>query len=676
MSSLHPLDYGIIAAYFVILLVVGKIAAHGAKSGDGFFLAGRKLGKVYQFFLNFGNSVAANDAVSTASLVYQQGISGVWAGFQMIFINPYYWFLYPWYRRVRLTTTGDIFHDRLGSRRLALFYATFQIVMAVAVTMGFGNLVAYKISAAIVTKPEAAWTATERASVQDYRELKQLEAEKRSGSLPDTSDARLTQLHEREARGELTTYVTALNPWVFYIVYTLVVGIYIVMGGLAAAALNEAFQGILIIVFSVILIPAGLAAVGGWEGLRATVPARMFDLFGTAGLSDFTGWSIAAVFLATLMQAHAMPGNMAVGGSAKNEFAARFGGVAGTFGKRLVTITWGVCGLIGVAIYSGTNALVDPDAVWGAMSLKLLGPGLLGLMLAGVLAAQMSTISSQAMSVSALFAHNVYRNFRPAATELDLVSVGRWTLVVVLTVGVLISSQMTSVYTVLQFAMTINVPFGASILLMFVWRRLTAPAVWWAVGASALCNILFPLVAQHVPALTSHPTLTARTVDAAGRPVSVFFERVVRADPTQTDGALQGSGRLHTELVLLQGLGVDVPGLSSGGRLAGRFFVDALLPLAILFGVSLLTRTPPREQVDQFYGKMRTPVGETPELDQIALEETRRNPRRFDHQKLFPSSSFEVTRWDRVDAIGFTLTCGVTLAILGLFIGFLRLIGR
>ncbi|HYD84214.1 MAG TPA: hypothetical protein VEA63_09175, partial [Opitutus sp.] len=536
--------------------MIGKIASHSAGTGDGFFLAGRKLGKIYQFFLNFGNSVAANDAVSTASLVYQQGISGVWAGFQMIFINPYYWFLFPWYRRVRLTTTADIFLDRLGSPRLALFYATFQIVMAVAVTMGFGNLVAYKISSAIVTKPEATWTAAERGAVHDYRELKQLEAEQRLGTTSSSSSPRLDQLREREARGELSSYITALEPWIFYTSYTLVVGFYIVMGGLAAAALNEALQGVLIIVFSVILIPSGLIAIGGWDGLRTAVPAGMFNLFGTDGGSDFTGWSIAAVFLATLMQAHAMPGNMAIGGSAKNEFAARFGGVAGTFGKRLVTIAWGVCGLIAVALYSGANSLTDPDAAWGAMSLQLLGPGLLGLMLAGVLAAQMSTISAQAMSVSALFAHNVYKNFRSSATEADLIRVGRWTLVVVLSLGVLVSTQMTSVYTVLQFAMTINVPFGAAILLMFIWRRLTVPAVWTAVIVSALCNILFPLAAQRFSSLSTHPVLTTRAADAGGRPTPVFFERVVRIDPTQGDSALEGHGRLHTELVLLHALGM------------------------------------------------------------------------------------------------------------------------
>src|SRR3954464_10015027 len=135
MPNLHFLDYLVLAAYFAVLLVLGKIGAETAKSGEGFFLAGRKLGKLYQFFLNFGNSVAAGDAVSTSTLVYQQGVSGIWVGFQMIFLNPYYWFMFPWFRRVRLTTTADIFQDRLGSRRLALFYAAFQIVMGIAVVM-------------------------------------------------------------------------------------------------------------------------------------------------------------------------------------------------------------------------------------------------------------------------------------------------------------------------------------------------------------------------------------------------------------------------------------------------------------------------------------------------------------------------------------------------------------
>ncbi len=674
MSGLHFLDFAVIAAYFIVVISLGKIAAKGATTGEGFFLAGRKLGKVYQFFLNFGNSAAASDAVSTASVVYQQGISGIWLGFQMIFLNPYYWFMYPWYRRVRLTTTADIFKDRLGSSGLSVFYATFTIISAVAVTMAFGNLVSYKISSALVTKAESAWSPAERQSVAGYRELMTMEAQSLKNELPAEDRERLSVLRERQARGELRNFITALEPWSFYIIYTITIGAYIVMGGMAATALNEAFQGILIVVFSVILIPAGVAAVGGWDQLGAVLPPESFQLFGSGhGTSQFTVWTISAMFLATLMQAHAMPGNMSIASSAKNEFAARFGAVSGTFGKRLVTITWAFCGLIAIALYSGTSALADADMVWGTMSRQLLGPGLLGLMFAGVIASNMSTIAAKAMSVSALFAHNIYRGFRPQATDRDLVRAGRWTLVVVLLVGVAVSTQMTNVYTVLQFAMTINVPFGASLLLMFIWRKVTVAAVWTAVLGSALVNILFPLVAEKIPALANHPYLLTRTVDPIGRPTAVFFESVVRANPEDSTSPLEGRGRLHTELLLLQAIGVDTVALSSSGRFAGRFFVDALFPLALILAVSLVTRAPAPGQVNQFFGKMKTPVGETPEFEAAAMQETMRNPGRFDHQKLLgSSSSWEFTRWDRVDTIGFFISCIVTLGIIGLLWVLLR----
>ena len=67
--------------------------------------------------------------------------------------------------------------------------------------------------------------------------------------------------------------------------------------------------------------------------------------------------------------------------------------------------------------------------------------------------------------------------------------------------------------------------------------------------------------------------------------------------------------------------------------------------------------------MDQFYGKMKTPVGATPELEEAGMEETRRNPGRFDHLKLFPRSSWEFCKWDRVDTIGFLSCLAVSWAV-------------
>ena len=71
---------------------------------------------------------------------------------------------------------------------------------------------------------------------------------------------------------------------------------------------------------------------------------------------------------------------------------------------------------------------------------------------------------------------------------------------------------------------------------------------------------------------------------------------------------------------------------------------------------------------------MKTPVGDTPELEVAAMEETRVNPTRFDDTKLFGRNSWwEFCKWDRTDAIGFVACCSLSAAIVGLFVFLLGL---
>jgi hypothetical protein len=88
--------------------------------------------------------------------------------------------------------------------------------------------------------------------------------------------------------------------------------------------------------------------------------------------------------------------------------------------------------------------------------------------------------------------------------------------------------------------------------------------------------------------------------------------------------------------------------------------------------VSWLTRPTDPQRVAQFYGKMKTPVGDTPELEAAGMAETRRNPTRFDHTKLLPRSNWEFCKWDRVDTIGFLACSALSGVIVGIFIVFLR----
>ena len=673
-GSLHPLDLLIIAGYLVAVIYIGKRAAKGTGSEEGFFLAGRKLGKLYQFFLNFGNATEPSGAVSTASFVYQQGAPGSWLSFQTVFMNPYFWFMNVWFRRVRLTTVSDLFEDRYASRRLSMFYALFQILVA-CVFLGFANVTAYKIASSLVVKPEAQWTTADRAAVEGYNDLKRLEQEFATGTLPAEVKPRLEALRDRRARGELHSYITILNNVLFYVVFAIVVGTYIVMGGMAAAAVNEALQSVLIIVFSLLLIPTGLRAIGGWSALGAKVPARMFDLFGASGSDQFTVWSIGALLLVAIVQNAGLSHNMGICGSAKDEFAAR-SGVSGNYLKRLMIILWALAGLIAVAVF-GPGGLSDPDATWGSLSNKLLGPGLIGLMLAGVLAGTMSTLAAKALAISSLFVRNVYRQIWPDITQLQGVFFARCTIVAVLALGALSAWMMGDFLSIVNVVLTVNIPFGACVLLSYFWRRLTAPAVWCCVVLSTTVILLIPWTASAVPALRTHPGLTQTSLTPSGQPAGVFFATVVHQRPDDLASPLMAkpglfNNRFNLECWLLSKAGVDVAAKSPNQRLTAQFFFDGLFPFAVLLIASLLTRPTDPARVAQFYGKMKTPVGETPELEAAAMAETRRHPTRFDHTKLLPGSNWEFCRWTKVDTIGFLICSALSAAIVLLFVGVLR----
>src|SRR5210317_946368 len=118
------------------------------------------------------------------------------------------------------------------------------------------------------------------------------------------------------------------------------------LGGFAAAAVTDAIQGVLIVVFSVMLIPIGLHRLGGFEGLHARVPDYMFELFGSAATSEYAWYTIIALVVANLVSIIAAAPMMPTAGSAKDEMTARIGMLGGMFFKRFLMLFWALAGLI------------------------------------------------------------------------------------------------------------------------------------------------------------------------------------------------------------------------------------------------------------------------------------------------------------------------------------------
>jgi SSS family solute:Na+ symporter len=694
LFGLHVLDCGIIVVYVLAILWVGRWAGRRTKNTSDFYLAGRRLGKFYQFFLNFGTSTNADQAVGVSREIYRQGIGGMWIQYLVLFLTPFYWFTTMLFRRCRLMTMGELFTERFESRFLGGAFAAFTLTMTI-LGGGASYMVAGKTMMALTPKPEARYSEQERACVERFCEYRALEA-RRAGGLASAEQARYEELHERLKRGELRSFISYTDPVAFYVMYAVIVATYTVLGGFTAAALTDAIQGFLILVFSCLLIPAGLRQVGGFSGLHAAVPDYMFELFGSAATSEYAWYTILAMVLANLVSIVAAAPMMATAGSAKDESTARFGMLGGMYVKRFVMLFWALTGLLAIALYGG--ALDDPDLIWGHMTHKLLFPGAIGLMLAGVWSANMSALAASAVTGAALFVRNLYEPLVPGRSERHCINVGRVAIVAILAGGILSAVVASNLLHLFKYFIALPAVFGAPIWLAFVWRRLTR---WAVIIQVFVCFTLYAIIPNLFPNLDvtrRHPALLRETRPqeatiqtgalaedvAAGwaqrvgqvilkphyvAPAGIFFDNVVRVDPADPDSPRIGQGRFAAEVWVLSWLGLDFSGCTRAQLVAVRFAFDALFPFVLLFGLSALTRSARRENLDRFYGKLHTPVQPSDEQELAALERAAASPEIFNGRRLWPRSSWELLKPGRSDILGFGgcwLLVGVLLVLLWL----------
>lgn len=692
--GLHWIDALIIVAYMFAVLAIGKFFSHGVKDEKDFFLGGRSLGRWLQFFLSFGNMTDPGQATTTSSSVYRQGAGGAWLALITLFLTPYYWFTTVWFRRVRLTTTAELFEDRFGRRFLATLYAVTTIIMAVVGIAG-GNVIALKTLQPLMAKDPANYTVVERRMVDEFHEFTDLRKQKQAGELQAPAVARYDALKDSYDRGRLQPYVTYLEPVTFYLISSTLVAIFVMLGGLKASAVVDAVQAILVILISVMLIPFGLAQLGGPSGLHERLPAAMFNLFGGDSASEYTWYSIGALLLVQFVGIVGSQANMTIAGSAKDEMAARLGSVTGGFSKRFVTISWAYCGLIAVALF-GPN-LADPDQAWGLLTKTLLPIGLIGVMIIGILGGKLAVLGAQSVVLSGLVVKNLYEPVFPGKSQAHYMVVARLTVPVMLALGIGVGLYLNSVVALLKFAIVLLVIWGVPISMIFIWRRLTETAVRVQVIAMLVFIAVIPWTVPNIPALARSAALTAMTRErvltwdgpataadvAAGRakaageviphrrviePVSLYFEEgVVRSDPNNPDSPRTGRGLFRIEVYLLRLLGVDVAGFSAAQLMTTRYVVDSLLPILLLLVVSWLTAPTDRARLDRFYVRLKTPVAPTLEEDARRVEESYREPARYDHRKLFRHSQWEWTKWDRLDFLGFLACCGLVVGVLLVF---------
>ena len=194
------------------------------------------------------------------------------------------------------------------------------------------------------------------------------------------------------------------------LVMTIAFIIYSFAGGLIAAAYTDFIQSFLIITLSIMLIPLGLKEINGFAGMKAVLPDHFFDLFNSAsGIDAFT---IAMLAINGIVGITAQPHMISMCATGNTERAGRIGQTFGSMVKRLVTIGWALTGLVVAALVIKNGVtLADPEMAFGYACSVLLVPGLVGLMLAAIVAANMSACSNFMVNTGALFTKIFYKKY-------------------------------------------------------------------------------------------------------------------------------------------------------------------------------------------------------------------------------------------------------------------------
>ncbi|AFN73275.1 Na+/glucose cotransporter [Melioribacter roseus P3M-2] len=423
MSTLYTLDWIIIFGYFAIILgIAWWVIKKQKKTTDDYFLAGRHLGWFIVGSSIFASNIGSEHIVGLAGSGATDGVAMAHYELHAWCLLVLGWVMVPFYLRSRVYTMPEFLERR--------FSPTARTVLS-----GI-SLVAY-----VLTKIAVGVFAGGIVF---------------SVLLPDINFLGLDSF------------------WIGSILVIVITGIYTVLGGMAAVAYTEALQTIILIIGSILVTYFGLQYLGGWSELKAIAGSEMFNLWKPlvptgveatwapvkeAGrmawyFNDNYPW-IGMLFCAPIIGLWYWTTDQYIVQrvlSAPNEREARRGSIAAAFFKLLPVFIFIIPGIIFYALaVSGKvpafqEQLIGPDGqvirdnaqqAFPMMVAHILPVGIRGVVVAGLLAALMSSLAGVFNACSTLFTIDFYSRLKPHVTQEKLVWVGRVATTVMVIIGLL-----------------------------------------------------------------------------------------------------------------------------------------------------------------------------------------------------------------------------------------------
>lgn len=414
MGGFQTLDWIAIAGYFgVMLAIVAWVVRQKQRTSTDYFLAGRNMPWFVVGASVFASNIGSEHIVGLAGQGATSGMGMAHWELHAWVVVMLAWIFVPFYYRSKVFTMPEFLEKRFNPASrwiLSIVSLIAYVFTKVSVTVYAGGVV--------------------------FNVL-----------LP-------------EVNIQLTDTIALDAFWIGALLTVTFTGAYTVLGGLRAVVYTDTIQTVVLLIGSSFITFFGLRMLGGWGELQAICSenAAKFALWRPNSDPDFPwlGILIASPIVGIwywCTDQYIVQRVLA----AKDLRNARRGALWGSFLKVWPVLIFLVPGLIGYALHqkglieippkvdlngqvmldASGNPVRDGDKVFAVMVNSLLPVGMRGLVVGGLLAALMSSLSSLFNSCSTLFTVDIYEKIRPKASERHLVSVGRVATVVVVVMGVI-----------------------------------------------------------------------------------------------------------------------------------------------------------------------------------------------------------------------------------------------
>jgi SSS family solute:Na+ symporter len=463
MTKLAPVDIVILALYFALVVFIGFYAKGKANTSEDFFLAGREMTAWIAGLSFVSANLGSLELMGWAGAAYQYGILAThwyWIGAipAMLFLGIV---MMPFYYISKTHSVPGYLQLRFGEPARGLSAVSFGVM---TILMSGVNMYAM----AVVMQTVLGWNIS------------------------------------------FSIWVGAAT-----------VALYVMLGGLRSAIINEVLQFVLIWAGAAMIPILGLIEAGGWTNLKAQIAVNI-------GRSDYTHlWSTLGHFRDNPMGVHWTGIVFGLGFvisfgywttdflvvqrvlSANNLRAAKMAPVIGAAFKMAVPFIVIVPGLLALAVLKNPDGSImhlvpasvakvtgqhSYDDVLPLMLIRYCGPGLMGLGITALVAGFMSGMAGNVSAFSTVWTYDIYGAFiNKKASDKHYVAMGRWSTVIGMLVSVGTAYLVMNAASIMDYVQALFTffiaPLFGTVILGMLWKRATHAGGFWGLLAGTVSSI-------------------------------------------------------------------------------------------------------------------------------------------------------------------------------------------